>query len=72
MTRNSVRLKFVMKTNMSNPAKSLDISHATAQAAPRLLKALGILLAITVKRSSIDQEHLIPYWKSDVRPHFLS
>ena len=61
-----------MKTSMSNPGKSLAISHATAQAAPGLLKALGILSPITVKWSSVDQENLIPYWKSDKRPYLLS
>ena len=46
--------------------KALDISRATAQAAPALLKTLAILSdTITVRRSVVDQEVLKPYWKSE-------
>ena len=42
----------------------MDISTATAQVAPNLLKALAILSDTTVSRSKIDKEDLKPYWKS--------
>ena len=46
--------------------KALDISRATAQAAPALLKTLAIPSdTITVRRSVVDQEVLKPYWKSE-------
>ena len=44
-------------------SKASDISSATAQVAPDLLKALAILSDTTVKRSAIDQKDLKPYWK---------
>ena len=53
-----------------NPAESLGISSATAQAVPDLLKTLAILSDTTVRRSAVDQEDLKPYWKSEKRPHF--
>ena len=40
--------------------KPLDISSATAQVAPDLLKALAILPDTTVKRYAVDQEDLKP------------
>ena len=49
---------------MQNPVKALDISSATARAAPDLLKALVIPSDTTVRRSAVDQEDLNPYWKS--------
>ena len=45
-------------------SKSLDISRATAQIAPDLLKAPAILSDTTVRRSAVDQEDLKPYWES--------
>ena len=39
----------------------LDISSATAQVAPDMLKALAILSDTTVRRSGVDQEDLKPY-----------
>ena len=45
--------------------KALDISSATAQIAPDLLKALEILPDTTVIRSSVDWEDLKPYWKTE-------
>ena len=45
--------------------KALDISSATAQVAPDLLKALAILSDTTVRRSAVDREDLKPYWKSE-------
>ena len=50
-------------------SKALDISSATAQVAPDLLKALAVLSDTTVRRS-VDREGLKPYWKSEKRPHF--
>ena len=51
-------------------SKALDISCATAQVAPDLLKALVILSDTTVRRSAVDQEDLKLYWKSEKRSHF--
>ena len=48
----------------------MDISSAAAQVAPDLLKAVAILLDLTIRRSVVDQEELKPYWKSVKRPHF--
>ena len=43
---------------------ALDISSATAQVAPDLLKALAILSDnTTVRRPPVDGEDLKPYWK---------
>ena len=42
-------------------SKSLDISSATTQVVPDLLKALIILSDITVRRSVVDVEDLKPY-----------
>ena len=50
---------------MPNAIKSFDISRATAQVAPDLLKALVILSDTTVRRSTVDQEDVKPYWKSE-------
>ena len=38
-------------------SKALDISSATAQVAPDLLKALSILSGTTVRRSAVDHVH---------------
>ena len=51
------------------PLKALDISSATAQVAPDLLKPLAILSDTTVRRSAVDRD-LKQYWKSQKRPHF--
>ena len=50
--------------------KALDTSSAAAGAAPDLFKALAIQSDATVRRSSVDQKDLKPYWKSEKRPHF--
>ena len=60
----------------SNPAcqtlsKALDISRATAQVAPDLLKDLAILSDTSERRSAVDREDLKPYWKSENKPHSL-
>ena len=51
--------------------KALDISNATASEAWELLKALSILLHTTVRRSTVDQEDIKPYLKSEKWPHFF-
>ena len=43
MTWNSIRSKFVKKTNMPNIVKSLGYISAAAQVAPDMLKSLAIL-----------------------------
>ena len=49
MTWNCLGLTFVKKTSMPNPVKALDISSATAQVAPDLLKSVAILSDTTVR-----------------------
>ena len=51
--------------------KALDISSATSQVAPDLLKDLAVLSDTTVRRSAVDRKDLQPYWKSEKRPHFF-
>ena len=53
-------------------SKALDISSATAQVAPDLLKALAILSDTTVTKSAVHQEDLKQYWKPEERTHFSS
>ena len=43
----------MQKTTLS---KALEISSATAQVAPHLLKALAILSDVTVRRSAVDRD----------------
>ena len=57
---NFIRLKFVKKTSMSNPL-ALEISSATTQVAPDLLKASASLSDTTVRRSAVDWEDLKSY-----------
>ena len=69
LTWNSLRLKFVKKTCMPKPVKSLGyIKRYTAPVAPDLLQALAILSDTTVRRSVVYWEDLKPYWKSAKRP----
>ena len=44
--------------------KALDISSAAAWVVSDLLKDLAVLSDTTVRRSTLDQEDLKPYWKS--------
>ena len=46
--------------------KVLDISSATAQVAPDLLKALAVLSDTTRRRSAVDWEDQKLYWKSKI------
>ena len=55
----------------STLSKAFNISSATAQVAPDLLKALAILSDTTVRRSSVDIENLKPYWKSEKKVTFF-
>ena len=66
---NSIRLKFVKKI-FQTLSKALDVSSATAQVAPDMLKAPAILSDTIVRGSAVNQEDLKPYWKSDKRPYF--
>ena len=50
--------------------KALDISSATARVVLDMLKVLAILSDTTVRRSTVDQGNLKPYWKSEKRSHF--
>ena len=50
--------------------KALDISSATAQVAPDLLKTLAILSDTSIRRSAVDREDLKPFWKSEKTQDF--
>ena len=63
-------LKFVKKTTCETLPEVLDISSATAEVAPHLLKALSILSDTTVRRSAVDWEELKLYWKSQKKATF--
>ena len=65
LTWNSIRLKFVKKTSMPNPAKSLGYIKCHSSSSPDLLIALAILSDTTVRRSEVDREDVKPYWKSE-------
>ena len=46
------------------------ISSATVWVVLDLLKVLAIPSDTTVRRSAVDPQNLISYWKSEKRPHF--
>ena len=52
-------------------SETLDISSATAWAAPDLIKAWVVLSDTTVERSAVDREDLKPFRKSEWR-NFLN
>ena len=52
-------------------SETLDISSATAWAAPDLIKAWVVLSDATVERSAVDREDLKPFRKSEWR-NFLN
>ena len=56
---------------MANPINTLGYIKCCTSSSPDLLKALTILLDLTVGRSIVDVEDLKPYWKSEKRSHFL-
>ena len=70
LTWNSIDLSLWSRAACLTLSKALDISSATAQVAPQLLKAQAILSDTTVRRSAVDQEDLKPYWESEKNPHF--
>ena len=41
------------------------ILSATAQIVPNLLQAIALLSDKTVRKSTVDQEDLKPFWKSE-------
>ena len=55
---------------MPSSVKSLGYIKCYTQVAPDLLIALAIISDTTVRRSAVDREDLMPYWKSEKRPHF--
>ena len=63
-----MRLKFVKKTGMPNPNKSLGYIKCYNSSSPRPVKSLAILSDTTVRRSAVDREDLT-YWKSEEKPH---
>ena len=70
LTRNFVRRKFVKKTSMPNPVKSLGYIKCYSSSSPRLLKTLAVLSDTIARRSAIDWEDLKirkSHWKSEKR-----
>ena len=70
LTWNSIDLSLWSRAACLTLSKALDISSATAQVDPQLLKAPAILSDTTVRRSAVDQEDLKPYWESEKKPNF--
>ena len=62
---NSKRLSLWRRPECQSLSKVLDISSATAQVAPDLLKTIAVLSDTTVRRSAVNREDLKPYWKSE-------
>ena len=58
-------IKFVKKTSMSHPVKSLGYIISYSSSSPRYRIALAILSDTTVTRSALDQEVPKSYWKSE-------
>ena len=67
------------KANMPTMSKALDMSSATVEVVPDLIKALAdevvpdlikALSDATVRSPAVNGEDLQPYWKSEKRPHF--
>ena len=58
-----MRLKFVKKTSIPNPVKSLAYIKCYSSSSPTRVKALAILSDTIVRRSAVDREDVKPYWK---------
>lgn len=58
----AIAIKFVKRSACQILLKAFDLLSATAWAAPEMLEALAILLAVTVKRCTMKREDLMPYW----------
>ena len=56
---------------MPNPVKNLGYIKCHSSGSPDLLKPQAILSDTTVRRSTIDEKALKPYWKSEERPHLF-
>ena len=66
LTWNSIRPKFVKKTRMPDPVKSLGYIECYSSSSPRTVKNPRILSDTTVSRFAVD---LKPYWKSEKKLH---
>ena len=53
-----MRLKFVKKTSIPNPVKSLACIKCYSSSSPTRVKALAILSDTIVRRSAVDREDL--------------
>ena len=66
LTWSSIRLKFVKKTNMPNPVKSLGYVECFSSSSPRLVESASNLPDTTVRKSVVaNREDPKPYWKSE-------
>ena len=59
---NTIRFKFVKKTGIPNPVKTLGYIKCYSSSRTRPMKTLAILLVTTARRLEDDREHLKPYW----------
>ena len=69
LRKEEIRSNIWPKIPCQTLSKALDIS--TAQIALDLLKALAVLSDTAVRRSTVDEEDLKPYWKSEKGHIFL-
>ena len=64
-----------MNSNMVKPEKfghlHLVYHIAVPLSSPGSVKNLAILSDTTVRRSTVDQEYLKPYWKPEKKSHFF-
>ena len=65
----SIRLKFVKKTSMSNPVKSLGYIKCYSLSSPRPVKSHSNSIKYNCQKSAVDRVDLQPYWKSEKGPH---
>ena len=72
LTCNSIRLKFVKKTGMPNPVKSLGYIKRYSLSSHRSIKSLSAIPSdATVKRSAVNGEDLKPHWTSEKKVALL-
>ena len=62
-SKESVRLHLFRRIACQTLSRAFETSSATVYVAPGMLKVLAILSPATVKRSTVKQEAMTPYWK---------
>ena len=71
LTWNSIRLKSVKRTRISNTVESLGYIKYFSSISPRPVKTQAILEDTTVRRALVDREDLKLSLEIGKRPHFL-